>query len=117
MQWSANTFCSPHDHAKAAGFVLFLEGEFIERDYEFRQTLTLRGQRRVLSPSIFPFERNRIHDMACQQKGLSLHIYTPAISGMKVYDPAERRTLEVSDSSGAWVPKDPKEIHRIEYWP
>ncbi len=116
MRWAKNVFCNPHDHASAVGYVVLLEGEFVERDYEFDQTLVRNGSRKVSSPGIFPFERNRIHDMKCMDEGYSLHIYKPSITGMKVYDLERRRTLCVDDSCGAWIPNDAYKILDVQFW-
>lgn len=117
MRWAKNVFCYPHDHATAKGFVVFLAGEFVERDYEFDVELVRKGNRKATSPSIFPFEENPIHDMKCLEEGYSLHVYMPTISGMKVYDIENRKTLCVDDSCGAWIPNDENKILAVQNWP
>lgn len=116
MRWAKDVFCYPHDHAIAAGYVVLLEGEFVERDYDFDGGLVRKGSRNAMSPSIFPFEKSRIHDMKCLDEGYSLHVYMPAISGMKVYDIEGRKTLSVDDSCGAWIPSDKGKILDVQDW-
>lgn len=117
MRWRRGMFCAPHDHSMASGYVLLLHGEFVERAYDWDAgQLILRSEQRAMSPSWVPFEQGRIHDMCAVDGGLSLHVYQPAITGMRVFDVAQRRTLVVSDDCGAWVPTQKSMIHNEEHW-
>ena len=117
MAWRADQFCAPHDHASATGFVLLLHGEFEERQYQWRNgSLHPVGSQTAQAPAFIPFEHGRIHDMKASTGGLSLHVYTPCIHGMRVYDMDSRRTLIVDDTCGAWVPRERKLILKEMPW-
>lgn len=117
MRWRRDMFCAPHDHSMARGYVLLLKGSFVERAYDWEGgSLTQRSQQCASSPSWVPFEQGRIHDMCAVDGGLSLHVYQPAITGMRVFDIARRRTLVVADDCGAWVPTRESMIYQEEHW-
>ncbi len=44
---------------------------------------------------------------------LTLHLYAPPISGMKVYDLEKCAACVVSDDCGAWWPEDQKQRLKV----
>lgn len=115
VAWSEAVECAPHDHGSSAGRVLLLRGTFIEKHWGWRrrelQPLTMHqwGAGAVLNVT-------GIHSMQAVGCGVSLHLYTPAITMMRVYDPQSRRTFVVSDDCGAWIPRDHTQIVSVEDW-
>jgi len=115
--WTQGAECAPHDHGFSRGVVWLVDGDFVEMHYDLQQDLKTVGKG-ILRPegSFLRVTPGDIHSMVASNGGLSLHIYTPAIHRMKVYDQAQRRTLTVSDDCGAWIPLDTTQILDQEPW-
>ena len=117
VRWREDAFSAPHDHGEASGFVYLLRGAFVERTWEFhRGRLVVTGWRRTQAPGILRVGAGAIHDVKATGGGVSLHVYVPAISHMRVFDRARRETLSVSDACGAWIPHDPALITGRVSW-
>jgi len=116
--WSKGAECAPHNHGFSRGVVWLVEGDFRETHYELDRNLSVLGKS-ILRPvgTLLNVTPGDIHSMVALDGGISLHIYTPAIQEMKVFDPNTRRTLIVSDDCGAWVPQDSQQIISFEEWP
>jgi len=115
--WPANGRSAPHDHGDAAGFVLVLDGVFVETDYGFDgRELCVRGQRRFAAFEILHALPGVVHDMRAQGEGLTLHFYLPAIRAMRVYDREQRATFVVSGKSGAWLPRTAQPPDGHTFW-
>ena len=105
--WGADAECAPHDHAGGVGVVRVLDGAFTETAWVWRDGILARGAtRRWRAGESIPVAAGGIHSMVAHGAGTTLHLYRPAISGMRVFDPARRQTLSVRDDCGAWVPRD-----------
>lgn len=105
--WRDGAECAPHDHAGGEGLVLVLAGAFSETGWSWRDGLLERGPvRRWSRGDQIPVTGDGIHSMVAHEAGTTLHLYRPAISGMRVFDPARRETLAVRDDCGAWIPGD-----------
>jgi cysteine dioxygenase len=116
--WGKDAECAPHDHAGGVGVVQVLDGVFTETDWVWRDgTLALGASRRWRAGDSIPVVAGGIHSMLAHGAGTTLHLYTPAISGMRVFDPARRQTLSVRDECGAWVPRDEALILARVDWP
>jgi hypothetical protein len=117
VRWQEDTFCAPHDHGDAGGFVVLLRGQFVERLWRWRGGELLPAlERSYAAPSIIEVKGGAIHDMKARGSGVGIHFYLPAIRGMKVFDRERRETLVVSDQCGAWVPRDPRLIEERTRW-
>lgn len=104
-RWASDRECAPHDHGASAGWVFYLEGDFVEHCYRWHDGgLVSAGLHTHPAGTHTEVHRDEIHSCKCQGQGLSLHIYFPRIEGMRVYDPEGRRTIVVSDDCGAWIP-------------
>lgn len=108
MNWAVDQKCSPHDHGRSFGVIKVLTGE-IEHDlYTLDQTDVPRKYftRRELGGSSYFAARGMIHVMGNASSGqaITLHIYSPPIEGMKVYDLHRCLVCTVSDDCGAWWP-------------
>jgi hypothetical protein len=87
--------------------VLVLAGTFTETDWLWRDESLARGaSRRWETGDAIPVAVGGIHSMRAHDGGTTLHLYRPAIAGMRVFDPAREETLAVRDDCGAWVPRD-----------
>ena len=105
--WGRDAECAPHDHAGGVGVVRVLDGAFTETDWVWQGGILARGAtRRWCAGDSIPVVAGGIHSMMAHGAGTTLHLYRPAISGMRVFDPARRQTLSVRDDCGAWVPRD-----------
>ena len=109
--WRAGAECAPHDHAGGEGMVVVLAGTFTETDWIWRDGNLERGaSRRWGAGDTIPVAVGGIHSMRAHDDGkgggTTLHLYRPAIAGMRVFDPARRETLAVRDDCGAWIPRD-----------
>lgn len=107
MGWRDDSPCAPHDHGAARGVVLILRGEGIEQEWIVEGDGVRPGRSRVLvAPAMLRVLPDVVHSMTARGSAISLHLYTPAIAGMRVYDVERRRTLVVADDCGAWIPDD-----------
>ena len=106
--WSDHATAAPHNHGASKGLIWFVQGNFAEQHYRFHHhELTHVTQAVKFSENeVVTVDASDIHSCQPEKTGLSLHIYSPPIHEMKVWDAKRRRTLTVSDNCGAWVPQD-----------
>jgi predicted metal-dependent enzyme (double-stranded beta helix superfamily) len=117
MSWRAGGTSAPHDHGASRGYVVLLEGRFAETFWGFGPDgLAATPERYLTAPAVVPVTPGSIHSMSSIDRGLSLHIYTPSIERMRVYDHQARRTLVVTDDCGAWIPRDERFIMDVDQW-
>ncbi len=116
MGWSDDCPCAPHDHGAATGVVLVLRGEGIEHEWIAVGQGVRPGTNRELSaPAMVRVLPGVVHSMTTRGSAITLHMYTPAITGMRVYDVERHRTLVVADDCGAWIP-DESAIQSTHVW-
>jgi len=114
--WREETFCAPHDHGEAGGFVCLLRGRLVERHWRWRDgelaavgevgELKSTAEREHFAPALIPVGPRAVHDMKASGAAVGVHFYFPPIAGMKVFDRGRRETLVVSEDCGAWIPRD-----------
>lgn len=115
--WRAGASSAPHDHGRAQGLVVVLQGRFIERAYAFGPPPLAVASERELAPGDWTrVSLGTVHDMRSCEVGLTLHLYAPGIEEMRVFDPLGRVTFRVAGSSGAWVPRVPELIRERIPW-
>jgi predicted metal-dependent enzyme (double-stranded beta helix superfamily) len=115
--WQRGGLAAPHDHGLARGYVVMLEGRFLETTYRFDGTeLRASAEREHGTGDLLDVPPGLIHDLCAGEDGLSLHVYVPRIHGMRVYDTASRSTLRVADDCGAWIPGTPETILERRPW-
>jgi ubiquinone/menaquinone biosynthesis C-methylase UbiE len=105
-RWRPGHGCAPHDHGGAGGFVIPIEGTFVERRFGWdgpRLVVTEQATRPEGVPiRITPED---IHDMTAGSRGLTLHFYSPPASSMRVFDLERAEVLELVGNYGAWIPQ------------
>jgi len=115
--WRRGGLSAPHDHGLARGFVVILEGQFLETTYRFDgNELRACAEHEHTTGALLQAPPGLIHDLYAAEDGLSLHVYVPRIHGMRVYDTVSRATLRVADDCGAWVPRTPEAILERRPW-
>jgi hypothetical protein len=115
--WKRGGLSAPHDHGLARGFVVILEGQFVETTYRFDGVdLRATARHEHTKGDLLEARPGQIHDLYACDDGLSLHVYVPRIHGMRVYDRVSRATLRVADDCGAWVPRTPEAILERRPW-
>lgn len=117
-RWAPGATCAPHDHGGARGWVFFLEGDFVEHLYAPGPDGWRAVSSRLLAEgSVAQVHPELTHACTSQRAGLSLHVYFPRISGMKVHSLQTRQTFLMNDASGAWLPEAPADYVSVEPWP
>lgn len=102
--WAEGAACLPHDHGEASGLVTVLTGEFLEQSYSLTRGLEKQGDEKpYVAGNSLAVEPGDVHSMRAVKGGITLHLYTPAIQNMKVYD--ENHVYTVADNCGAWLPE------------
>ena len=111
-RWAKGATCAPHDHGKSAGCVRFLRGRFVETQFELQKGLNpkIKSVQDIKPMTTVLVQKGEIHSCQSLDEGISLHVYTPAISAMKVYDFERKIALTVTDDCGAWITSNPAEI-------
>lgn len=116
MTWRPGATCAPHDHGERSGGVVHLVvGELVERRYVFDGELRVVASRRHVAPAVLEVEPGLIHDMHAPGAATTVHVYTPSVERMRVYDAARRTTWIVPDDHGAWVPHEPAALSRDDW--
>jgi predicted metal-dependent enzyme (double-stranded beta helix superfamily) len=116
-RWSPGRTCAPHDHGASSGWVFYLEQDFEEQGYAWRDGALAPAWTSLHRAGTYTEVRQReIHSCVCHGPGLSLHVYFPRIEKMRVYDLAERRTITVADDCGAWIPDRPEQLIHEAAW-
>lgn len=115
--WQAAARCAPHDHGDACGLVIVLRGRFSETRYDCTsQGLVRRSTSVAETGAALPVANGLIHDLRCDEEGATLHVYTPPIANMRVYDTATRTTWMVNGNAGAWIPRNRDDVVAQEPW-
>ncbi|MCM3724757.1 cysteine dioxygenase family protein [Neobacillus cucumis] len=109
MNWS-HLECTPHDHGNSHGWIQVLSGTSLNSVYEMSGTGLPAELFREYhhQGKYFYAPKNAIHKMqASNQTDLvTLHLYSPPITGMKVYNLEKCAACVVSDDCGAWWPDE-----------
>lgn len=109
--WPAGATCLPHDHGGAHGLVTVLQGDFFEQSYRPGKHFKAHGsEQRFAEGDIESVIPSEVHSLRAVTEGVTLHLYSPAIKGMKVYDQETRTVFTVADNCGAWIPADERLI-------
>lgn len=113
--WPAGAACLPHDHGGAHGLVTVLRGEFFEQPYRPGRHFKAHGpEQRFTEGQIEAVIPSEVHSLRSLTGGVTLHLYSPAVRGMKVYDQDTRTVFTVAENCGAWIPRDERLIANRE---
>lgn len=114
MNWGARRTCAPHDHGSSFGWVNVMSGDVEHTLYTLDQsdvpvaylTRTEKFGSRYFAP------RSMVHAMGNPSDDLTVtvHIYAPPITRMKVYDLEKCAVCVVSDDCGAWWPTEQRQL-------
>ncbi|SDM68948.1 cysteine dioxygenase [Fictibacillus solisalsi] len=113
MQWSSYLDCAPHDHGQSYGWVQIIAGCSDHWIYEISHDSLPweKLKRKEKSGSYLNVGKGMIHKMGSrgEESLITLHVYSPPISGMKVYDLNKCAACIVSEDCGAWWPEEQKQ--------
>ncbi|MYL34514.1 hypothetical protein GLW08_13390 [Pontibacillus yanchengensis] len=112
MNWS-ELECAPHDHGHSYGWIQVIRGTSENTIYEVNgnqipeELFSMNESER----SVFFAPKKGVHKMkGTSDAGLvTLHLYAPPITGMKVYDLETCAACVVSDDCGAWWPDEQRQ--------
>ncbi|WP_173916896.1 cysteine dioxygenase family protein [Halobacillus sp. Marseille-Q1614] len=112
MNWAAIE-CAPHDHGQSVGWIQVIEGETKQTIYKAEGDslpLPLFTEYKEKGKMFFA-PRRGVHKM--KRNGddplVTLHLYSPPIRGMKVYDLETCAACVVSSDCGAWWPNEQRQ--------
>ncbi|MFZ0369307.1 MAG: cysteine dioxygenase family protein [Halobacillus sp.] len=112
MNW-ADIECAPHDHGDSTGWIQVLSGTTrhtifkVEKGHLPKAVFSETKKEGVL---LFA-PRHGVHKMgrAGTNPLITLHLYSPPIRGMKVYDLKKCAACIVSSDCGAWWPEETRQ--------
>ncbi len=117
-KWSFKAMAAPHNHGSSKGLIWFAQGNFQEQHYQFKNKNLMQVDRAqfYFENQVVTVEQSDIHSCQPETVGVSLHIYSPPIHDMKVWDSEKKRTLIVADNCGAWIPENKDLIISEKIW-
>ena len=117
-RWAPNARCAPHDHGGASGFVVAVDGTFVERRFRWHDDDPLAGPDLHWSTGdAFGFGPEVFHDMVAPGGGVTLHVYSPAPRRMAVLDLGTSEVLDLVGDFGAWIPTGDHPRTPFAQWP
>jgi cysteine dioxygenase len=117
LNWRPKTVCLPHDHGASSASFYVIEGEAYHAIYRLnkrgvpvldKETTEKQGATVFLPPGV-------VHAMgrASGSPLVTLHIYSPTVSGMRIYDLEKLLAAVVSPRCGAWWPTEPGHLLKL----
>ncbi|MGG4167607.1 cysteine dioxygenase family protein [Rossellomorea vietnamensis] len=107
MNWS-DMECAPHDHGDSKGWIQVMDGTSVNTIFEVKDNNLPQElfDREYREGSFFFAPKKGVHKMKKGSTGdlVTLHLYSPPIQGMMVYDLEKCAACVVSDECGAWWP-------------
>lgn len=108
MNWS-DIECAPHDHGHSKGWIQVMRGNSMNTVYEVEGgNLPNQLFDKIHRKGAFFFApKHGVHKMKKEggESLVTLHLYSPPIQGMKVYDLKKCAACIVSEDCGAWWPE------------
>jgi quercetin dioxygenase-like cupin family protein len=90
LRWPKGTRVQPHDHGGSVGAFSVVHGALLELRWQATGTVS----RRVHAGETVTVDRGVVHDVVGGTDGaLSVHVYSPPLSGMGFYDDEEATRL------------------------
>ncbi len=112
MNWS-QLECAPHDHGTSQGWIKVLNGSSVNTVYELKENgLPSELFTKVYNKGkLFYAPKKGVHKMKAEEGSdlVTLHLYSPPIGGMMVYDLEKCSVCVVSDDCGAWWPDEQRQ--------
>ncbi|MEH7495616.1 cysteine dioxygenase [Neobacillus niacini] len=109
MNWS-QLECAPHDHGNSHGWIQVISGTSLNSVYEVKGDHLPKElfYQYYHKGQYFYAPKKGVHKMkASNDKDMvTLHLYSPPITGMMVYDLEKCAACVVSDDCGAWWPDE-----------
>lgn len=109
MNWS-QLECAPHDHGNSHGWIQVLSGTSLNSVYEINGNglPTELFHEYHHQGRYFYAPKKAIHQMKASHNTdlVTLHLYSPPITGMMVYDLQKCAACVVADDCGAWWPDE-----------
>lgn len=109
MNWS-QLACAPHDHGQSHGWIQVISGTTKNTVYQLNgEGLPSELFHEYYREGKYLYAPKKgIHQMQASQKTnlITLHLYSPPITGMMVYDLQRCAACVVSDDCGAWWPNE-----------
>lgn len=116
MNWSIDQECAPHDHGNSSGLISITAGEVVHTAYRIDEggTPQLHKKMHKRAGDILFAPRGFVHSMGNRKRErlITLHVYSPPITGMKVYDLRKCAACVVSNDCGAWWPASQRQVVR-----
>ncbi|CDQ21595.1 cysteine dioxygenase [Halobacillus karajensis] len=112
MNW-AEIECSPHDHGQSSGWIQVMNGTTKQTVYQAQGEsipLPLFTEYKE-NGSLFFAPKHGIHKMGREGDPplVTLHLYSPPIRGMRVFDLKACAACVVSSDCGAWWPEEQRQ--------
>ncbi len=112
MNWS-DIECAPHDHGDSCGWIQVMNGISRNTVFEVKENempVEVFSEYRKKGRLFFAPEKG-VHKMTDPAKSnlVTLHLYSPPIKNMVVYDLAACAACVVSDDCGAWWPDEQRQ--------
>ena len=111
MNWS-QIACAPHDHGQSCGWIQVISGTTINTIYQSRDRYLPEAyfSQKMQQGSVFFAPKTGIHHMKAKDEELvTVHLYSPPIKNMKVYDLNACAACVVTEQCGAWWPEEQRE--------
>jgi cysteine dioxygenase len=109
MNWS-QLECAPHDHGNSHGWIQVISGTSLNSVYEVKGDSLPKElfYQYYHKGQYFYAPKKAVHKMKASNNTdmVTLHLYSPPITGMRVYDLAKCAACVVSDDCGAWWPDE-----------
>jgi cysteine dioxygenase len=109
MNWS-QLECAPHDHGNSHGWIQVISGTSLNSIYEVKGSNLPRElfHQYHHKGQYFYAPKKAVHKMKASNNTdmITLHLYSPPITGMMVYDLEKCAACVVSDDCGAWWPNE-----------
>lgn len=115
-RWKRDAACAAHDHGGAGGVVLVLAGSVVETPHlwQARRGLVAGAEKTHGPGSMLVVPRTHVHSMRSVGEAVTLHVYGPGPTRMRVHDLAARRSHVLDDGHGAWLPESPADSLAVE---
>jgi SAM-dependent methyltransferase/mannose-6-phosphate isomerase-like protein (cupin superfamily) len=117
MNWAARRECAPHDQGDSFGWVHVLSGSVSYTLYTVEQgdVPVVFGRRVERAGARIFVPRGLVHSIGnpSDQPTVTVHVCSPPMTGMKVYDLERRAACVVGGDGGAWWPDDQRQIAQV----